>query len=151
MKKISAHQTLDKILKEIKNSSEVEPINLEETIKDKFEYISKRDRRAIREKLIEDKLVGSFIPFPGASFIEKREYQYITYNGLLFLEKGGYSREKRRQLSKLWLDYILIISIVISGSITSVYYIREMCQNKVNQKEDIKQEKKLLIIKKDEL
>jgi hypothetical protein len=134
MKKMSSYQTLDKILEELKKSSEHEPIDLEQTIKHKYQYISNRDNRAIKEKLIRDKLVDEIEPF-GNQFVPERKYQYITYEGLLFIENKGYLGQKRRGLSKTILDYSLAISIVVSGLIASVYYIQEMSRNKECKKE----------------
>jgi len=131
MSKLNLHKTLDVILQELKNNTADEPMDLEQTIKFKFDFISKRDNRAIREKLISDNLIKSFIPLPIENkFLEGREYQYITIEGLIFIEKGGYRRQKIRESSKVLLDYTLAISIFVSGAIASVYYISELCCSK---------------------
>ena len=131
MGKLNLHKILDVILYELKNNTSDDPMDLEQTIKFKFDFISKRDNRAIREKLIADNLIKSFVPQPiDNRFVEGREYQYITFDGLMFIEKGGYRKLRIRESSKVKLDYTLAIVISVSGVIASVYYISEMCCSK---------------------
>jgi hypothetical protein len=118
--------TLDLILLEVKESSDNTPVDLESIIKQKFTSVSNRDGRAIIEKLIRDGLISTFVPHESPEFIKGRYYQYITFDGLLFIEDGGYSGKKRREefnakvLNRI--SWVVAFGALLSG----LYYLIEI-------------------------
>lgn len=125
MNKLS-YLLLDKILKDIRDSTDTNPINLEAHLKTKYE-LPNRDVRGIREKLIEDKMIKSFIPTPvGNNFIPNREYQYITFDGLMLLQDRGYVGKRRKEKFLRTLQLWLTILICFGTLVAAYYYYHEL-------------------------
>jgi hypothetical protein len=123
---INSLETLDKVLKYLEKSTENEPCDLELEIPRIISEISNRDKKAIIDKLIKDKYVDNIKPNYG-KFINNRNYQFITFEGLLLLEEsGGYvgKAKKEKQLSRAL--FTLQIIIAVGALVTAIYYIIDL-------------------------
>ena len=119
-------KTLDDILKVMIRDG-TEPIDLEYLITKEFPKINPRDRKIIREKLIEDKYISSFVPALGSDkFLSDREYQCINFNGIFLLNKGGYVGKNRKEKFLRTLQLWLTILIALGTAVAALYYILQM-------------------------
>jgi len=102
---------------------------------------SSRTRFTVMNKLCKD------------GYAEQKEFNnmtcfFITFDGLVFLEKKGYRGQLRKEKQRKRLNDVLAITIAVSGSIASYYYLLEIVnyeknhhkQIHLNQKVQLKQE-----------
>jgi DNA-binding PadR family transcriptional regulator len=82
----------------LKERSENEPSDLDYEISELYFEISNRDTKALIEKLAKDGYIDNIIPNFG-KFLPDRKYQFITFDGLVFLEDGGYVKKEELQNS----------------------------------------------------
>lgn len=103
-----SHQILDDVLKIIEASTEDSPIDLEIMLKTRFLSLPNRDVKVIMDKLRKENLIDCVIPNKNTDdngrqdFVKGREYYFITFEGLMLLQEGGYVgrliREERENI-----------------------------------------------------
>lgn len=112
---------LDSTLKSLKTHTSNNPLP-KEVILQKINLLelSNRDRRLIFDKLFKDGYVDK---------LEGRipEEYFITFNGLLFLEKGGYTKEDSRKKIEFLFKRLSNIILVIASIIGAVYSVFKIC------------------------
>lgn len=129
MAKINYNQILDltlKVLLKETPNSHIEYNNL--FIKNSIlENLSNRDKRAILEKLIKDGYVNKV----DISMQSVNNY-YITLEGILFINSGGYKSKKKKEYSLTIWNYTksaLLFMGTISATILAVLEIAEKSKN----------------------
>lgn len=129
MAKINYNQildlTLEVLLKETPNSHiEYNNLFMKNNI---LENLSNRDKRAVLEKLIKDGYVNKM-----EISMEAINNYYITLEGILFINSGGYTeKQKNNQNLKFWnyTKSALLFMGTISATILAVLEIAEKSKN----------------------
>jgi len=127
MKKLSL-KDLDDALRLLDETSEESPVDFQLKLKRAFPNISDRNRRAIMDKLIEDKHITSFKPVIDNP--TNLEMQFINFNGLMLLENGGYVKKRCRERFSRNLQLALTILICFATVASAIFYyfqLNKMC------------------------
>lgn len=129
---------LDNTLYSLKEYTEENPLPKEYVLLkvNILNRLSNRDVRLVFDKLKEDKYIDSMI-------LNELDQYFITFNGLLFIQKGGYSKEKSNK------DIVRIFKIVSSvflllASIFTIMYSGIEIYKFFNKSEIMKKETKCL-------
>jgi hypothetical protein len=128
---------LDEILQELKDKTEENPMTMEDLFwhnKSLFNT-SPRLRYTVMNKLVKDGY-AELKEIKDLNVNVVKSTYLLTYEGLIFINKGGYKSDFSRKKSSSFLNYTLSFTIAISGITTSVYYVLEMCQEKEIQKNE---------------
>ncbi len=120
---ISYLKILDSTLKSLKDNTDIHPLPKEVVLQrvNLLKQLSNRNIRLVFDKLKEDQYIDVML-------INDIDNYFITFNGLLFLQKGGY-QEKQNIINtnlrfKKILNAFLLIATVL-GSIYTVIQIRD--------------------------
>lgn len=118
---------LDNILKQLKEKTTTEPISMEHVFwyDNNLFNTDSRTRFTVMNKLCKDgyadhKLVNNITSF------------YITFDGLVFIERGGYTKQLQKEKQRKKLNDVLAITIAVSGIVASIYYVVELVNYKNN-------------------
>ena len=108
----NAYKILDIVLRQLKDSSREQPVDMYKTLLDKFK-LNPRDNRSIIEKLVKDGYVENIILYTleqhkslppsdinSRKFLPDKKYQYITFDGLIFIENGGYLQKNLSEIQE---------------------------------------------------
>jgi len=124
---------LDSTLESLKDNTETNPLPKEFVLQkvNLLNELSKRDIRLVFDKLKIDKYID-------VMFIDELYQYYITFNGLLFLQKGGYTKEENIENTNLRfkkiLNFVLFIAS-LTGILYSVLQIKEaLCEEEKTEK-----------------
>ena len=124
-------KTLDQTLKSLKDNTDSHPLPKEVVLQrvNILNQLSNRDVKLVFDKLKNDNLIDVML-------INELDNYFITFNGLLFLEKGGYKRQENIKNTNLRfkkaLNLFLLIATIL-GAIYSVIQIKEFSQNEKKQ------------------
>ncbi len=108
---------LDAILLHLKDTTDKDPILLETVLLDWKPEISERERNGIPKKLHKDGMIENIL-VPLDNRIEKlRGYtcQFITYDGLMLLEQGGYEEKQTKEDRVKNLDLLTKKFVLVTG------------------------------------
>lgn len=112
---------LDDILVELKRSTETTHLPKEVILNNikMYKKLSNRDRRLVFEKLMKDEYIEIIESQNGESY-------YITFNGLLFLQKGGYVKENSRRINNDRFKKYSNILLFVASTLTIIYTSTEI-------------------------
>ncbi len=107
---------LDKTLKSLKDHTSESPLPKEVVFLNAkiLENLTNRDKRLIVDKLIKDGYAERMI-------CENLDNYYITFDGLLFIENGGYKKEKKNKFLDKCIKVVAFFLLVVT-SVSGVYY-----------------------------
>jgi len=115
---------LDSTLESLKDNTETNPLPKEFVLQkvNVLNELSKRDVRLVFDKLKIDKYIDVMI-------IDELDQYYITFNGLLFLQRGGYIREESVKKTNLRFKKILNIILLLASIVSIAYSLTQICEN----------------------
>lgn len=113
---------LDDVLRHLKDTTDVEPVDLDSMLMVWIQGISPRNKRAVQDKLKREGMIDSVIPngsldvMPNLNFVKDREYQFITFDGLVLLETedGYYGRKVSSERIKITDSFLKVFAILSS-------------------------------------
>ena len=115
----TAIQKLDSILT-IMNHNGILLDTVEELIEKAPFKTNNKEIKLILDKLILDQKADKFgLPISPESEIMRLQY-HITFDGRLFIDKGGYKSQKRRELTLEILQFLATLAIVV-GTLAAGY------------------------------
>jgi len=102
------HQVLDLILEVLKDTTGEAPMQFNDIFLDAkiYSLLLNRDRKSAIDKLVSDKLISE-IMFNGTICY------YISFDGLLLIEKGGYVRKLRKDTISIVLQFLQLFLIAV--------------------------------------
>ena len=123
---------LDETLKSLKDNTDKTPLPKEVILQrvNILNQLSERDIRIVFDKLKTDAFIDEME-------LHNLDNYFITFNGLLFLQKGGYEKKEsiintNFRFKKILNAFLLIASVL--GSIYSIIQIKEaFCKNNIAQ------------------
>jgi hypothetical protein len=120
-------KTLDDILKQLESATEEVPMKMEDLFlnANKLFDTSPRLRFTVMNKLVKDGYTEHKELEDSKTKVKSSTY-FLTYDGLIFIKKGGYQEEFKKEdetLKALKIEKTAIISVAI---ISSVYYSLQM-------------------------
>lgn len=121
MKNYSRHKILDNILLSLKNTTVDRPVEEGEIFFDMQIHKStgNRDKLIVIEKLMKDGFINKTEMLVGA--IKEKGF-YITFEGLLHIEQGGYIGKLKREANQESLQSIEKGLIVLGVVVAALYY-----------------------------
>jgi len=112
---------LDEVLTQLKDKTEKEPLMKEDILwyANRLFETSNRNKRTIMEKLIKD-------GYAARLDIEGIDKYFITFEGLIFIKKGGYSNQHKKESKTKFILSFQTWLIVIGTVLAGIYGIFEM-------------------------
>lgn len=115
---------LDKTLKSLKEHTAENPLPKEVIFlnADILKSLTNRDKKLIVEKLIKD-------GYTDRIFINELDHYFITFDGLLFIQKGGYKSENQKQHQDRWIKRITFFLLILTSVVAVIYSYNEILKN----------------------
>ena len=124
---------LDEVLTKLKDKTDNFPLLFADILwyTNKLCEISDRNRRVIIEKLVEDGYAGADkFPLTESNPMMVDKY-FITYNGLIFIKKGGYLKQYENEKIEIKFKnitfYVILIGSILAGMISIIAFLDRFC------------------------
>lgn len=139
---MASYKDLDDILTALKDSTDNEPLDLEEHIKSNYKKISSRDREAMIRKLLKDEMIDFVKPNTNkedfsSKYIADKPYYFISFEGIILLESGGYievinQKDKKEKVEKFYrrMTILILLASSIGSLFSAFYYLVELVNKK---------------------